>query len=73
MSNRRMDRKGERKLDALERNAAWAALDTITKIGRLHQRPGISKRQRDRLMAPTTTRIKKKLAAKAASAALVAS
>ena len=69
MSNRRMDRNPARKIEALARNAAWEALPLVTKLDRLHSRPGVSKRQRDRLMAPTTTRIKAKAAARAAAVA----
>jgi len=68
MSARRTDRKPARKAEALARNAAWDALPRLTKIDHLHSRPGVSKRQRDRLMADTTTRIKAKIAARARAA-----
>ena len=68
-----MDRNHARFIEALARNAAWDALPTITKIDRLHHRRGFSQRQRNRLMAPATTRIKAKIAARAAAAAQVAS
>ena len=67
MSNRRMDRNPARKIEALARNAAWEALSLVTKLDRLHHRRGFSQRQRNRLMAPTTTRIKAKAAARAAA------
>lgn len=66
MSNRRVDRRGVRKIEALARNAAWEALPTITKIDRLHHRRGFSKHQRNRLMAPMTAKIAAKAAERAA-------
>ena len=66
MSARRMDRNPARKIEALERNAAWEALPTITKIDRLHHRRGFSQRQRNRLMAPMTAKIAARAAERAA-------
>lgn len=52
----------QKRAEANERNAAWAALDYVTKLDRLHRRPGFSKRQRDRIMAPLTAK-KREIAA----------
>jgi hypothetical protein len=60
MSNKRLDRRTTRQLEAKERNAAWAALHYTTQLDRLHRRPGFSRRQRERIMAPTTEKIREK-------------
>ena len=54
----------ERQDEATERNAAWAALPWQTQLERLHRRPGFSKRQRDRIMAPLTDKKRQILAAR---------
>lgn len=54
--------KQQKQDEALARNEAWAALDTLTKIDRLHRRRGFSQRQRERLMAPMVKRKKQIIA-----------
>ena len=42
-------RREAKRAEAEERNAAWDALDYITKFDRLHRRPGFCSHQRDRI------------------------